>query len=154
MESTQPLQTTIHHFKTTTEYPDSPQRQFSVLTEDGIIQYTKQRPVNQFEHILHSGNSSALLEFKKRYRAEETVCFGYALACTNQLSEAIQFVHMSSAKEEGLLLYFARIVNGIWNMDLKQERYKILGENRWIALTISLVFLKKSCSLLKLSFEP
>jgi hypothetical protein len=139
MENTR-SQASPHHFKTTMESPDSSQRHFSVLTEEGIVQYTKQRPVNQFERVLRSGNPSVLLDFMKRYRAEETTCLGYVLACSNQLPEAIQFVRSSAAREEGLLLYFVRIVDGIWNIDLKQKRYTLMkiGGNLIVFNNISL----------------
>lgn len=132
------LQPCTHQFKTTVESPESPERQFSVLSDDGIVQYTKQRPVTRFEQILRSGDPSVLLEFMKRYSAAETAYLGYVLTCSHQLPEAIHFVRTSSAREEGLLLYFARIVEGIWDMDVKQKRYKTkMTKNKILIILIT-----------------
>ncbi|KAI9484117.1 MAG: Nup133 N terminal like-domain-containing protein [Benjaminiella poitrasii] len=111
-----------HSFMPTLESSEIPAREFSVLTKSGITHYSKQRPVDYLEEVLCSERPADLLKFTERYGLTETVYLAYVSACSKKKSQkAIEFLRQLSVDQDGLLLYFARIVGGIWDKDIKQN---------------------------------
>lgn len=111
-----------HYFKETSESPESPARQFSTLTASGITHYIKQRPVDYLSEALSSTNPNDLLSFLKRYGSIETCAMGFLLACSSHQSpQVVKFLCESPNKDEGLLLYFSRVVENIWSVDIMKK---------------------------------
>jgi hypothetical protein len=93
----------------------------SVLTESGITQYVKQTPVEYLEAALFANSPAPRINFVKRYGLLEATYLAFLSACSSQQSQRVgDFIRESDEKEEGLLLCFTRLVNGVWNMNIKQ----------------------------------
>lgn len=111
-----------HYFKQTFESPDTPARRFLALTDAGISQYIKLRPVDSLSEAVLSKTPSKILAFLNRYGPVETFAMSLVLACsTHQSPEIVQFLHDSHNKNEGVLLYFSKIVENIWNKDIMEK---------------------------------
>ncbi|KAI7879864.1 Nup133 N terminal like-domain-containing protein, partial [Mucor mucedo] len=118
-----PKDTSTHHyFKETTESPESPARRFSTLTDAGITHYIKQRPVDYLSEAVASDAPIKRIAFLNRYGPIETSAMTLLLACSSHQSPRVfQFLQTLHNMNEGLLLYFSRIVGNIWTTDILKE---------------------------------
>ncbi|KAK4510896.1 uncharacterized protein ATC70_000005 [Mucor velutinosus] len=114
---------TRFNMKSTLEPMDTSDRQISALTKRGIIHYNKQHITDYFQHALQSPSPEHLNKFEERYGAIETGYIAHVLACSaKQTPYVIDFIRQCTVRQEGLLLYFARIVQDIWTVDIKNEK--------------------------------
>lgn len=118
-----PKDTSTHHyFKETSESPESPARRFSTLTDVGITHYIKQRPVDYLSEAVVSDTPMKRIAFLNRYGPIETCAITLLLACSSHQSpKVLQFLQSLHNKDEGVLLYFSRIVDNIWTTDILKE---------------------------------
>lgn len=109
--------------KSTLESFDTPDRQISTLTNRGITRYNKQHIADYLESALKSLSPAHLNTFVQRYDGIETCFVAHVLACSpRQTPHAVDFIRQSIVRQEGLLLYFARIVKDIWAVNIKSEK--------------------------------
>lgn len=98
---------------------DASVRRISTLSESGITHYTKQRPVDYLIQVLLAEDQQGIANFVHHYGAVEAYALGFLLACSSKHSpQIVDFLQKANYKEEGFLLYFARIVEKIWKMDI------------------------------------
>ncbi|KAI8643851.1 hypothetical protein BD408DRAFT_442321 [Parasitella parasitica] len=110
--------------KATFEPFASSHRQISTLTTRGIVRYYKQHIADYLEQALQSVSPVNLQKFEQRYGPIETCYVAHVLACSQrQTSRAIDLIRQSVVQQEGLLLYFARLVKDIWTLDIKSEKF-------------------------------
>lgn len=101
------------------ESPDSPTRRISTLSASGITHYTKQRPIDYLHQVLVTEEKNGIRVFVNRYGAIEACALGFLLACSSKHSPQVaEFLSLADCKDDGLLLYFARIVEEIWDVDI------------------------------------
>jgi hypothetical protein len=111
-----------HYLKETLESPESLPRQFSTLSESGITHYTKQHPIDHLAQVVCSNDKASTLKFIDRYGAVEAAALAFSLACSRkQTPQVIDFLRNTVMKDDGLLLYFSRIVESIWTLDIIQS---------------------------------
>ncbi|GAN06654.1 hypothetical protein MAM1_0131c06141 [Mucor ambiguus] len=109
--------------KSTLESMDTPDRQISALTKRGITHYNKQHITDHLQSALQSISPEHLHKFEERYGAIEACCIAHALSCSpKQTPHAIEYIRQTPVRQEGLLRYFARIVQDIWTVDIKHEK--------------------------------
>ncbi|KAL7335024.1 hypothetical protein PS15p_200566 [Mucor circinelloides] len=114
---------TKFNMRSTLESIDAPDRQISTLTKRGITHYNKQRITDYLQYSLQSMSPEHLNKFEERYGAIETCYVAHMLACSSkQTPQVIDFIRQSAVQQEGMLLYFARIVKDIWTIDLKSQK--------------------------------
>jgi hypothetical protein len=71
---------------------------------------------------LKAEDRQAISNFVRRYGAVEACALGFLFACSCTHSpQNIDFLQNSSRKDDGFLLYFAAIVEEIWEMDIIDE---------------------------------
>ncbi|KAL0136245.1 hypothetical protein V8B55DRAFT_1537705 [Mucor lusitanicus] len=110
------------NMRSTLEPMDTSDRQISALTKRGIIHYNKQRITDYLSSALQSMSPEHLHKFEDRYGAIETCYIAHVLACSaKQTPHVIDYIRQSPVRQEGLLLYFARIVQDIWAVDVKEK---------------------------------
>ncbi|RCH91051.1 hypothetical protein CU098_004065, partial [Rhizopus stolonifer] len=120
-----PPNSSRNHFKPTFAFPEDTPTEYLAVSDIGLIQYIQRRPVDYLQELLQSTNSAAnVLNFSQRFGYIETDCLAYMLACsrTKLMPEAGLYLRQSIRREEGLLLYFARVVQDIWGMDISQKK--------------------------------
>ncbi|CEP14001.1 hypothetical protein [Parasitella parasitica] len=101
----------------------TPRRQISTLTTRGVVRYYKQHIADYLERALQSVSPVYLHKFEQRYGVIETCYVAHLLACSpRQTPHAIDLIRQSIVQQDGLLLYFARLVKGIWTADIKSEK--------------------------------
>lgn len=112
----------FHYFTETLVSPEIPAREFSILSESGITHYIKQRPVDYLAEVVSENNPQSVLAFLDRYGVVESCALAFLLACSERDSPGVnQFIRNAHLKEEGLLLYVARIIDSIWPVDILQD---------------------------------
>ncbi|KAI8984107.1 hypothetical protein BDF20DRAFT_833639 [Mycotypha africana] len=107
-------------YNTTLE--DMSKNEYLILTASGIAHYVKQTPADFLEQSLSTTVPAQFFKFTSRYGAMETNYTAYVLGCLGRSLEQItDFLHQSSAREDGLLLFYTRVVRGIWRTPLYER---------------------------------
>ncbi|KAI8371920.1 Nup133 N terminal like-domain-containing protein [Blakeslea trispora] len=104
--------------------------EYMTVSHIGLTRYTQCSPVDYLQQILQSSSHPVmqLLDFSQCYGHLETNCMAYVLACSpeRRITEAVGYLSQSVRREEGLLLYFSRIVQNIWQEDITHQDSPLL----------------------------
>jgi hypothetical protein len=121
-----------HYLTKTLRPPDRiPVRRISILSKFGVTHYTVQRPIDYLIQVLKAEDQQAISKFVHRYGAAESYALGLLLVCLPEHPPQIDdFLKSASNKENGLLLYFAEIVEKIWKTDIIKDDTRTAGESQ------------------------